>query len=130
MGAAFLFDAMNEFFDMLVTLPWLFVGLSAVLGLMIGSFLNVVIHRVPIMMDNELRADCAELAGTQAPPQPKFNVITPRSACPKCKAPITALQNIPVVSWLVLRGKCANCRAPISKRYPLVEFATGLLSGF
>ena len=66
----------------------------------------------------------------KSPSNRPYNVITPRSACPKCKAPITALQNIPVVSWLVLRGKCANCKAPISARYPLVELATGLLSGF
>ena len=128
-------DVLADFLAILAAQPALFIGICVALGLMIGSFLNVVIHRVPIMMDNELRADCAALsneerAGTQAPPQPKFNVITPRSACPKCKAPITALQNIPVVSWLVLRGKCANCQTPISKRYPLVELATGLFSGF
>jgi leader peptidase (prepilin peptidase)/N-methyltransferase len=131
---------MNEFIDMLVTLPWLFIGLSVVLGLLVGSFLNVVIHRMPIMMDNELRAECAALAaeeaglpqgaGDEVPGPPVYNIVTPRSACPKCKAPITALQNIPVVSWLVLRGQCANCQAPISKRYPLVELATGILSGF
>jgi leader peptidase (prepilin peptidase)/N-methyltransferase len=129
---------MNDFFDMLVTLPWLFIGLSVVLGLLVGSFLNVVIHRVPIMMDNELRAECALLAaqatenGTVAeiPDQPVYNIVTPRSACPHCKAPITALQNIPVVSWLALGGRCASCRNPISMRYPLVELATGILSGF
>jgi leader peptidase (prepilin peptidase) / N-methyltransferase len=130
----------TEFFDMLVTMPWLFIGLSVVLGLLIGSFLNVVIHRMPIMMDNELRAECAALAaqdapdledsGGEIPAPPVYNIVTPRSACPHCKAPITALQNIPVVSWLVLRGQCASCRAPISKRYPLVELATGILSGF
>jgi leader peptidase (prepilin peptidase)/N-methyltransferase len=129
---------MNEFLDMLTTYPWLFVGLSVVLGLLMGSFLNVVIHRVPIMMDNELRAECALLAaqdasienGATAEIPPVYNIVTPRSACPQCKAPITALQNIPVVSWLVLRGQCASCRNPISKRYPLVELATGILSGF
>jgi leader peptidase (prepilin peptidase)/N-methyltransferase len=131
---------MNEFIDMLVTLPWLFVGLSIVLGLLVGSFLNVVIHRVPIMMDNELRAECAALAlqdgavhddgSAGTPEQPVYNIVTPRSACPQCKAPITALQNIPVVSWLVLGGRCASCKHPISKRYPLVELATGILSGF
>ncbi|MEJ0085366.1 MAG: A24 family peptidase [Pseudomonadota bacterium] len=97
---------------------------------MVGSFLNVVIYRVPIMMDRELRAECAAFAGSEAVAPPVFNIITPRSACPSCKAPITALQNIPVVSWLALRGKCANCKTPISARYPAVELATGLLSGF
>jgi leader peptidase (prepilin peptidase)/N-methyltransferase len=131
---------MNEFVDMLVTLPWLFVGLCFVLGLLIGSFLNVVIHRVPIMMDNELRAECTVLSAQDAalrgetvaeiPEPPVYNIVTPRSACPKCQAPITALQNIPVVSWLALRGQCASCRNPISMRYPLVELATGILSGF
>jgi len=131
---------MNEFIDLLTTQPWLFISLSVVLGLLVGSFLNVVIHRVPIMMDNELRAECMVLAAQDAdmrgetvadiPESPVYNIVTPRSACPKCKAPITALQNIPVVSWLVLRGRCASCQNPISKRYPLVELATGILSGF
>jgi len=111
------------------------IGFFVVVGLLIGSFLNVVIHRVPIMMDNELRAECALLAAQDASSeavaeQPVYNIVTPRSACPRCKAPITALQNIPVVSWLVLHGKCAHCANPISLRYPLVELATGILSGF
>jgi leader peptidase (prepilin peptidase) / N-methyltransferase len=116
--------------------PAFFIGFTVVLGLLIGSFLNVVIYRVPIMMDNELRAECAALAqgetepSAEPPAQPKFNLVVPRSACPKCRAPITAMQNIPVVSWLALRGKCANCKTPISARYPLVEVATGTLSGF
>lgn len=131
---------MSEFIDMLVTQPWLFISLCFVLGLLIGSFLNVVIHRVPIMMDNELRTECALQAAQDAAmrgdtvadiPEPAvYDIIRPRSACPKCQAPITALQNIPVVSWLVLRGQCASCRNPISMRYPLVELATGVLSGF
>jgi leader peptidase (prepilin peptidase)/N-methyltransferase len=143
-------------FAMLAASPALFVSVCVVLGLLIGSFLNVVIHRVPIMMDNALRAECAELAAAEDPdgmaetlpsqatvemfdmpagdspgarPAP-YNLVVPRSACPRCKAPITALQNIPVVSWLALRGKCAHCKAPISARYPLVELATGVLSGF
>jgi leader peptidase (prepilin peptidase)/N-methyltransferase len=110
--------------------PAMFIALCGVLGLLIGSFLNVVIHRIPIMMDNELRTECAVLAGNTITEQPTYNIITPRSACPKCQAPITALQNIPVVSWLALKGQCASCKAPISKRYPLVELATGLLSAF
>ena len=119
-----------EFLDTLAASPALFIGCCVALGLLVGSFLNVVIYRVPVMMDNELRAECAALAGTEPADQPVFNIVTPRSACPACRAPITALQNVPVVSWLVLRGKCANCKAPISARYPAVELATGVLSGF
>jgi leader peptidase (prepilin peptidase)/N-methyltransferase len=116
----------------LAAYPAFFIGFTVVLGLLIGSFLNVVIYRVPIMMDDALRAECAALADPAAEPtpQPRFNLVVPRSACPACKAPITALQNIPVVSWLALGRKCANCKTPISARYPLVEFATGVLSGF
>src|SRR3982750_1384715 len=111
-------DALTDSYAILAAQPALFVGICVFLGLMIGSFLNVVIHRVPIMMNNELRAECASLAGgNEAPTQFTFNLITPRSACPNCKAPITAIQNIPVVSWLALRGKCAHCKTPISKRY-------------
>jgi leader peptidase (prepilin peptidase) / N-methyltransferase len=109
--------------------PALFITCSVLLGLLVGSFLNVVIYRVPVMMDNALRAECASLANAEAPPPPTFNLVTPRSACPKCKAPITAMQNIPVISWLALGRKCANCKAPISARYPLVELFTGLASG-
>ncbi len=119
-----------EFLEPLATSPALFIGVCAVFGLLVGSFLNVVIYRVPVMMDNALRAECALLADPDAAPPPTFNLITPRSACPHCKAPITAVQNIPVVSWLALGRKCANCKTPISARYPLVEAATGILSGF
>ena len=116
----------------LAAYPAFFIGFVVVLGLLIGSFLNVVIYRVPIMMDNELKAECAALANPDAEPAqvPKFNLMVPRSACPACKAPITALQNVPVVSWLALGRKCANCKTPISARYPIVEFVTGALSGF
>ena len=122
--------------ESLAAYPAFFIGLTVVLGLLIGSFLNVVIYRVPIMMDNALRAECAALVDHVADPavstaqEPPFNLMVPRSACPACKAPITALQNIPVVSWLALGRKCANCKTPISARYPLVEAATGILSGF
>jgi leader peptidase (prepilin peptidase)/N-methyltransferase len=117
--------------------PLLFAGSVFLLGLMIGSFLNVVIYRLPIMLDREWRTQAAELTDTAAPsasspppPPDRFTLATPRSACPACKAPITAAQNIPVISWLVLRGRCASCQLPISKRYPLVELATGLLSAW
>jgi leader peptidase (prepilin peptidase)/N-methyltransferase len=109
--------------------PALFITCTVLLGLLVGSFLNVVIYRVPVMMDNALRAECAAMANPDAPPPPTFNLVTPRSACPRCNAPITAMQNIPVVSWLALGRKCANCKAPISVRYPLVELFTGLASG-
>jgi len=118
-----------EFLQPLAEIPALFIGCAVLTGLLVGSFLNVVIYRVPVMMDNALRAECAALADENAPPPPTFNLVTPRSACPRCKAPITALQNIPVVSWLALGRKCANCQAPISARYPLVELFTGLASG-
>ncbi len=100
----------------------------AVLGLLVGSFLNVVIHRVPVMLDREWRAQCDELAGRAPAAQEPYNLIVPRSACPACKAPITALQNVPVLSWLALRGRCSACGTGISARYPLVEILTGLMS--
>ena len=123
---------MNILLEPLAASPAFFIGFIVVLGLLIGSFLNVVIYRVPIMMDAALRAECASLADPAAEPAPvpRFNLVVPRSACPACKAPITALQNIPVVSWLALGRKCANCKTPISARYPLVELVTGVLSGF
>jgi leader peptidase (prepilin peptidase) / N-methyltransferase len=122
--------------DALSASPIFFIGAVLLLGLLVGSFLNVVIYRVPVMLEREWQQQCAELAGTadaaaapDAPAQPRFNLIVPRSSCPKCKAPITALQNIPVLSYLVLRGRCARCGAPISPRYPLIEALTGVLSG-
>ena len=115
--------------DALSASPGFFIGTVLVLGLLIGSFLNVVIYRIPVMLEREWRQQCAELSGSAAPPpQPRFNLVVPRSTCPKCKAPITALQNIPVISYLVLRGRCARCAAPISPRYPLIEALTGVLS--
>ena len=110
--------------------PALLALAVGILGLAIGSFLNVVIHRMPLMMQAEWRADCAELEGREAPPAQRLNLFVPRSRCPSCAAPITALQNIPVASWIALGGKCAACKAPISVRYPLVELLTGLVSAF
>jgi leader peptidase (prepilin peptidase)/N-methyltransferase len=108
---------------------FLMVAVGA-LGLCVGSFLNVVIHRLPLMMQAEWRADCAEFEGRDVPAAPVLNLLTPRSRCPSCGTPITALQNIPVASWIALGGKCAACKAPISKRYPAVELFTGLLSAY
>lgn len=116
-----------EFFDVLRTSPaWLYVTV-AFAGLCVGSFLNVVIHRLPKMMEAQWRRDCAELEGREPPAQEPYNLFTPASACPACGAPIRAWHNIPVAGWLVLGGKCARCKAPISKRYPLVEAFTGAL---
>jgi leader peptidase (prepilin peptidase)/N-methyltransferase len=118
------------------TSPALFAGSVFLLGLIVGSFLNVVIYRLPIMLEREWQSQAADVlaTGRAASPEPapisRFTLSTPRSACPKCKAPITAWQNIPVVSWLALRGRCASCKTKISTRYPLVELATGLLSAW
>ena len=121
----------------------LFTGSIFVLGLVIGSFLNVVIYRLPIILEREWRSQAAEFlpaspstttdtAGTTATPPPlaPLTLSTPRSACPTCKSPIKAWQNIPVISWLALRGRCAACKTKISPRYPVVELTTGLLSAW
>lgn len=123
---------------LLASSPALFVGVCLVLGLIVGSFLNVVIHRVPIMMERQWREQCADLeqpdpaatvpAATPPVVKERFNLIVPRSTCPACKAPITALQNIPILSYVFLRGRCANCGVRISVRYPIVEALTGILS--
>jgi leader peptidase (prepilin peptidase)/N-methyltransferase len=97
-------------------------------GLLIGSFLNVVVYRLPVMAQRELDNYIAHEAGKELPHQDRFNLMVPRSACPHCGHRITALENIPIVSWLFLRGKCSACKAPISPRYPIVEAVTGLLS--
>jgi leader peptidase (prepilin peptidase)/N-methyltransferase len=120
--------------------PAFFAGSVFLLGLVIGSFLNVVIYRLPIMLERDWQSQAVELlppvrAVTAAAPMvqtvpERFTLSTPRSACPACKAPIKAWQNIPVVSWLLLRGRCAACKARISARYPLVELTTGLLSAW
>jgi leader peptidase (prepilin peptidase)/N-methyltransferase len=103
-------------------LPWLALGF----GLCVGSFLNVVIHRLPKMMEREWREQCAELAGQPAPQEPPLSLVAPRSRCPSCGHGITALENIPLVSWAVLRGKCSKCGSRISARYPLVELLAGI----
>jgi leader peptidase (prepilin peptidase)/N-methyltransferase len=106
----------------------IFIGVVFILGLLVGSFLNVVIHRVPVMLERAWRREALALDGKEPPEEPPYDLIRPRSACPGCKAPITALQNIPVFSWLALKGRCAGCKSPISARYPLVELFTALLS--
>ncbi len=102
-------------------------GLAGVLGLMIGSFLNVVIYRLPKIMERQWAEECAELAGKDLPQAETFNLVLPRSRCQKCGHQIRWYENIPVLSYLFLRGKCSACGTPISPRYPLVELTTGAL---
>src|SRR5712671_1178823 len=102
--------------------------LAGVVGLCIGSFLNVVIHRLPRMLEQGWRTQCAELAGEAAQPAARYNLLVPRSQCPACGHRIGALENIPVVSYLFLRGHCLACKAPISARYPFVELITAALT--
>jgi len=101
-----------------------------ILGLLIGSFLNVVIYRLPKMMQRESDNYVAHESGKELPHPERYNLILPRSACPHCGHQITALENIPVISYLVIGGKCSSCKAPISKRYPIIEAITGALSAF
>lgn len=107
-------------------LEWL--ALALVVGLMIGSFLNVVVHRLPIMLQREWQAQCAELQGASPPDHPPYNLVTPRSACPHCGHAITWYENLPILSYLIQRGRCTACGAPISPRYPMMEGLTGLLT--
>jgi leader peptidase (prepilin peptidase)/N-methyltransferase len=103
---------------------------AGIIGLMVGSFLNVVIHRLPKMMERDWRSQCAELNGQTPDSAPRYNLMVPRSACPHCGHAIGALENIPVLSYLFLRGKCRGCKAAISPRYPIVETISGVLSAF
>ena len=114
--------------ELLQAEPTLFAGLVFLLGLLIGSFLNVVIHRLPKMMEADWHHQCADLRGETGAVTPRYNLWVPRSACTQCGHQITALENIPLVSWLWLRGRCSACGTPISVRYPLVELLTALLS--
>ncbi len=126
--------------DAFRALPWFFVGTALVVGLLVGSFLNVVIHRLPKMMENDWRQQCLEFlhpeeaeqaAGKAVPNLPaRYNLVVPRSACPACGHKISALENVPVISYLFLRGKCSACRTPISIRYPIVEALTGIACAY
>jgi leader peptidase (prepilin peptidase)/N-methyltransferase len=109
------------------------VTLAAVcglVGLIVGSFLNVVIHRLPRMMEREWRQQCAELDGREAPFAPRYNLVVPRSACPGCGRTIRAHENVPVLSWLFLRGRCAGCDMRIALRYPVIEVAAGAVGAY
>jgi leader peptidase (prepilin peptidase)/N-methyltransferase len=119
-----------ELLDALKTSPAWLVTVCALLGLCVGSFLNVVIYRLPRMMEAAWKRECAEIDGKEPAPEEAFNLLTPPSRCPSCGAKITFIQNIPVLSWAWLRGKCAACKAKISARYPLVELASGVIAGY
>ncbi|RMD69063.1 MAG: prepilin peptidase [Gammaproteobacteria bacterium] len=101
---------------------------TALLGLVVGSFLNVVIHRLPLMLERRWRAQCAELLGHRIPPETRFDLAFPPSHCPHCGHRLRFWENIPLLSYLLLRGRCSACRKPISPRYPLVELLTAALS--
>ena len=118
-----------------MSLDWLstldttfFAFLCGILGLLVGSFLNVVIHRLPKMMERDWHYQCAELRGEETSISEPLTLAKPRSRCPECGHTISALENIPILSWLALRGKCSSCHAAISPRYPIVEALTGLLT--
>ena len=155
---------MTDLAEILAATPWLLAACVFLLSLLVGSFLNVVIHRVPIMLEREWQAQAREMLAEPDPVaapldesiaatvtestatepaaiesmamepvaaaavEERYNLLVPRSRCPKCHAGITALQNIPVLSWLLLRGRCAHCGVAISVRYPIVEFVTAVLS--
>jgi leader peptidase (prepilin peptidase)/N-methyltransferase len=111
-----------------LTADLVFAVCAGVFGLAIGSFLNVVIYRLPKMMQAEWQAQCAELDGRSPGPQTKFNLLVPGSHCPACKTPLRVRDNLPLLSYFAARGKCAHCGAAISARYPVVEALTALLS--
>jgi leader peptidase (prepilin peptidase) / N-methyltransferase len=114
----------------LLAYGWIGLILAVWIGLCVGSFLNVVIYRLPLMLQRQWQAEANMILneGAEATPQPPFNLMVPRSRCPQCQAPILAWQNVPVVSWMVLGGKCGKCGAPIPIRYPLVEALTAVFS--
>ncbi len=108
--------------------PTVAVVVAAIVGLCVGSFVNVVVHRLPKMLERAWAAECAELRGDASEAKPRYNLILPRSTCPACGHGITAFENIPVFSWLALRGKCSACAARISARYPFVEVLGAVLA--
>jgi leader peptidase (prepilin peptidase)/N-methyltransferase len=120
-----------EVLQLLEASPVFFVITTGALGLVIGSFLNVVIHRLPLIMDRSWTRECREHLGETVPESGKperFNLLTPASRCPHCNHRISAFENIPVISYLFLKGRCIECGAAISLRYPTVELATAILS--
>jgi len=117
--------------DILLNSPYLLTALACLIGLLVGSFLNVVIYRLPIMMQRNWRKECTEylqIDSTETEYQEPFNLVFPLSRCPSCKTPIRPYQNIPVISYLFLKGQCATCSHPISSRYPVIEVLTAITS--
>ena len=117
-------------FAVIATTPWLYITAAVLLGLCIGSFLNVVIHRMPKIMEARWRAECAELNNEAPPKAERYNLVAPRSRCPACGHQIGALENVPILSYLALGGKCSACGARISIRYPVIEGITGAITGY
>ncbi len=128
-----MFDVFDPLLNAFNASPAVYIAFVSIFGLMVGSFLNVVIHRLPKMMEQDWLRQCHELQNPDSPPPEetgtKYNLVVPRSACPNCGHKITALENIPVISYLFLHGKCAGCKTPISIRYPMIETITGVLAG-
>jgi leader peptidase (prepilin peptidase)/N-methyltransferase len=124
-----MFSGFSDISSILQQSSSIFITLSVVFGLMVGSFLNVVIHRLPKMMEREWHNNCLELQGKEITENGHYTLAKPRSACPSCGHMITALENIPIISYLFLKGKCSGCKKAISMRYPLIEALTGLLIG-
>ncbi len=121
-----------EILQLLETSPVFFIIATGILGLVVGSFLNVVIYRLPIIMHRAWTSECREHLGDTIPEsgeQTRFNLLTPASRCPHCNHRISALENIPVLSYAFLKGRCAECGTAISPRYPAIELATALLVG-
>jgi leader peptidase (prepilin peptidase)/N-methyltransferase len=116
--------------DFLASHALAFVFCVLVLGLLVGSFLNVVVYRLPLMLERGWKAEAREILGLPGEPAATFNLVLPNSRCPHCAHEIRPWENIPLLSWLALRGRCSACKAPISRRYPLVELASGLLSAY
>jgi leader peptidase (prepilin peptidase)/N-methyltransferase len=121
---------MTPLFQLLQSSPLVLIIMCGLLGLMVGSFLNVVIHRLPKMMELSWQQQCAELRGDEPAQHKPYNLVIPRSTCPHCNHSISAWENIPIVSYILLRGKCKACGAAISPRYPIVEAFSGILSAY
>jgi len=116
--------------ELLAASPVWLTASTLLLGLLVGSFLNVVVHRLPIMMQRDWQAQAREVLELPAEPAGRFDLLLPASHCPHCRKPVRAWENVPLLGWLLLRGRCSGCGTAIGVRYPLVELACALLSGY